>query len=602
MPLPEKLLEYYTKELSFLKKYGAIFNKKFPTIAKRLGFIDGVSEDPHVERLIESVALLTAQLQQRLDEDLSEYNKNILETLLPQFIRPIPSVSIVHFAHNPDSSTCQQVIRVPRHSLLHARTTDGIECRFRTCYSTAILPVKLLSAELCSDNYQNGWYLALNMTSHASQLPKGERLRIHLSGQIRAGYLLYEVLMSQVLSLEFHKNGKEKIYSQKDICAAGFSQEDCLFADDVNINPIHGTLLDYAVFPERFLFFDMPLPEDIFLDKNNDPVTVVIRLTNHEIVRKLSVLYPKGNIDDIKVNCVPIVSLFQHTAVPVLPDNNLYEYVLQPELRNPEFYEIYSVNHVELKRKKENGTESCRLDPLFGIRSRYDNTLPNLLWQVTNKKDELEHGEVVNTFLTFSEVNGMMLDNKTDIITAYVTCMSKAVVSQMTTGNEQGDFSAQVSLPGIIIKGLMRPRLPVYPSHSDAHHWRLVAQLSLNKILFSGKQGIDILKQTLSLYNVVQNQTFAQLIDLLVDIKIENVMGRLYPDNPLSLAQGLSAILIFHRDASAQPGFYLFCSVLEKYLGQYAPVNSFIQTTIKIAQDDEYHLDWPKRMGNLVWL
>ncbi|WP_332631452.1 type VI secretion system baseplate subunit TssF [Citrobacter sp. ESBL3] len=602
MPLPDKLLEYYSKELNFLKKYGAIFNKRFPTIAKRLGFIEGVSEDPHVERLIESVALLTAQLQQRLDEDLSEYHKNILETLLPQFIRPVPSVSMVHFTHNPDSSTCQQVISVPRHSLLYARTTDGIECRFRTCYSTAILPVELLSAELCSDNYQNDWYLALKMTSHARQLPKDECLRIHLSGQIRAGYLLYDALLSQVLSLEFHKNGQKITYSQKDICAVGFSQEECLFADDININPVHSTMLDYAVFPERFLFIDMPLPEEIFIDKDITPVTVIIKFTNHDTVKKLSVLYPKGNINDIKINCVPVVSLFQHTAAPLLPDNNSHEYILQPELRNHECYEIYSVNHVELKRKKENGTESCKLDPLFGIRTRYDNTQPELLWQATNKKIVLEHGEVVNTFLSFSEVNGMILDSKTDIITASVTCMNKAIVSQITVGNEQGDFSAQVSLPGVIIKGLMRPRLPVYPPHSDVDHWRLVTQLSLSKLLYSGKQGVDILKQTLSLYNVVQNQSFSQLVHLLVDLKIENVMGRLYPDNPLSLAHGLSVTLIFHRDAYGQPGFYLFCSVLEKYLGQYAPVNSFIQTTIKIAQDDEYHLDWPKRMGNLVWL
>lgn len=602
MPLPDKLLEYYSKELNFLKKYGAIFNKRFPTIAKHLGFIEGVSEDPHVERLIESVALLTAQLQQRLDEDLSEYNKNILEMLLPQFIRPVPSVSVVHFAHNPDSSTRQQVITVPRHSMLYARTADGIECRFRTCYSTTVLPIALLSAELRSDNYQNDWYLSLKMTSHASQLPKGERLRIHLSGQIRLGYLLYEALLSQVLLLEFCKNGQKIRYSQKDIHAAGFSQEECLFADDLNINPVHSTLLDYAVFPERFLFIDIPLPAEIFLDKSNDPVTVNVKFNNHDTIKKLSVLCPKGNISDIKINCAPVASIFQHTAEPVIPDNNNHEYILQPEIRNPDHYEIYSVNHVELKRKTESGPEICQVEPLFGIRTRYDNTHPKLLWQVTNKRVQLEHGEVVNTFLSFSEVNGMVLDSKTDIITVSVTCINKDIVSQMTTGNEQGDFTTHIILPGVMIKGLMRPRLPVYPSHSDVNHWRLVTQLSLNKILYSGRHGIDILKKTLSLYNVAHNQSFSQLIDLLIELKTDNVMGRLYPDNPLSLAHGLSVTLLFHRDVTGHPGFYLFCSVLEKYLGQYAPVNSFIQTTIKISQDDEYRIHWPKRMGNLVWL
>lgn len=602
MSLPDKLLEYYSKELSFLKSYGAVFNRKFPAIAKRLGFIDGVSEDPHVERLIESVALLTAQLQQRMDEDLSEYNKNLLEMLLPQFIRPVPSVSMVNFVHNPDSSTPQQVVAVPRHSLLYARNTDGIECRFRTCYSTTVLPIALLSAELCADSYQTDWYLSLKMTSHASQLPKGERLRIHLSGQNRSGCLLYEVLLSQVILLEFCKNGQKVSYSQNDIKAVGFSQEECLFADEADINPVHSTLLDYAVFPERFLFIDMPLPEEIFLNQDYEPVIVNIKFTNHDIVKKLSVLYPKGSIEDIKINCAPVAGLFQHTAEPVIPDNNSHEYILQPEIRNPECYEIYAVNHIELKRKTENAIETRKLYPLFGIRTRYDNTQPALHWQVTNKKVQHEQGETVCTFLSFSETNGMILDSKTDIITASVTCMNKEMVSQITTGNEQGDFSPQASLPGIIIKGLMRPRLPVYPPHSDANHWQLVTQLSLNKILYSGKQGVDKLKQTLSLYNVTQNQSFSLLVNLLLDLKTESIMGRLYPDDPLSLAHGLAVTLFFHRDAPEQPGFYLFCSVLEKYLGLYAPVNSFIQTTIKIVQDNEYLLLWPKRMGHLVWL
>ncbi|HCN6803492.1 TPA: type VI secretion system baseplate subunit TssF, partial [Escherichia coli] len=62
-----KLLSYYQKELSFLKKHGKIFSEKFPKIARRLGFQNGESEDPHVERLVESFAFLTARIHQRLD-------------------------------------------------------------------------------------------------------------------------------------------------------------------------------------------------------------------------------------------------------------------------------------------------------------------------------------------------------------------------------------------------------------------------------------------------------------------------------------------------------------------------------------------------------
>lgn len=604
MSFPDKLAEYYSKELTSLKYYSIQFSKKFPGIAKRLGFIDGKSEDPHVERLIESFALLTAQLQQRLDDDLPELSEGILETLMPQFSRPIPSVTVVQFADNLGASVRQKALVVDKHTLLYSRDTSQDGCRFRTCYPLLILPVQLTAAALVSEKYENDWQLSLTLTSNALSLPADASARLYLAGDDDFNHLLYEALLSQVNALEYRQHNNKLTYSPTEIKPVGFEAENCLCADDLNIDPIHHLIRDYAVFHERFLFIDIPLPAELFANTNPAPISVSIKFNNSVVIRRLARQHQQCNTSSIKLNCVPVVNFFKLRAEPITPDHNIHEYQLNPDIRNTESYVIYAVNRVELKRKQEGNTETYKIEPLLGVKSKtYGHSTPNgLLWQLKRKTALLVSGEVDNTFLSFSETGDFSLDRQTDIITATLTCINKEGISHITTDHPEGDFFSQMDLPGIKICGLMRPRLPVQPHLGNQKQWLLISQLSLNKILYSSTEGMNILKEVLEVYNVKCKPLFSHLTNLLLDMQIVPITGKLYPDDPLSIARGLSLTLIFHKTASEQAGFYLFCSILDKFMGQYAPVNSFIQTTIRIESEDTPHSVWPKRAGNLVWL
>ncbi|MEO6878423.1 MAG: type VI secretion system baseplate subunit TssF, partial [Gemmatimonadaceae bacterium] len=56
-----ELLQYYREELSYLRRMGGAFAQRFPAVAARLELGPDVVPDPHVERLIESFAFLTAR-------------------------------------------------------------------------------------------------------------------------------------------------------------------------------------------------------------------------------------------------------------------------------------------------------------------------------------------------------------------------------------------------------------------------------------------------------------------------------------------------------------------------------------------------------------
>lgn len=93
----EELLPYYERELSFLRRYSLEFANRYPKIAARLAQTGEQCEDPHVERMIESFALLGARINKKLDDEYPEFTEALVEVLYPHYLRPFPSCSIAQF-------------------------------------------------------------------------------------------------------------------------------------------------------------------------------------------------------------------------------------------------------------------------------------------------------------------------------------------------------------------------------------------------------------------------------------------------------------------------------------------------------------------------
>src|SRR6516162_8938202 len=88
---------YYEQELDYLRKEGVQFAQKHPKIASRLVLEPTKCEDPHVERLLEAFAFLTARVHLKIDDEFPEITEALLTVLYPQLVRPIPSMSVVEF-------------------------------------------------------------------------------------------------------------------------------------------------------------------------------------------------------------------------------------------------------------------------------------------------------------------------------------------------------------------------------------------------------------------------------------------------------------------------------------------------------------------------
>src|SRR5208283_3814045 len=143
----DELLLYYERELDYLRKMTVQFAEKHPKVASRLVLEPQRCEDPHVERLLEAFAFLSARVHLKIDDEFPEISEALLTVIYPQLVRPIPSMSIVEFQLDPEKGKLTSGLPIERNSMLHSRPVAGVPCTFRTCYDTTLWPVSVTAAE-----------------------------------------------------------------------------------------------------------------------------------------------------------------------------------------------------------------------------------------------------------------------------------------------------------------------------------------------------------------------------------------------------------------------------------------------------------------------
>ena len=112
----DDLLLYYERELTFLREMGAEFAQKYPKIASRLVLETDKCEDPHVERMLEAFAFLSARVHLKIDDDFPEITEALLNILYPHYMRPIPSMSIVEFQVDSEQVNPETGFKIERGS------------------------------------------------------------------------------------------------------------------------------------------------------------------------------------------------------------------------------------------------------------------------------------------------------------------------------------------------------------------------------------------------------------------------------------------------------------------------------------------------------
>ncbi len=262
----DDILNYYERELTYIREMGAEFAGKYPKIAGRLLLEPDKCEDPHTERLIEAFSLLSGRIHKKIDDAFPEITEALLNIIYPHYVNPIPSMAIARFV--AANMVSPSGYRIEKATPLYSKPIGGTPCQFTTAYPVTLWPVQVVSAQLQDPkklfaDAQQAIVIRLKTFNDLgfSELD-WKNIRFYLNGPAQHVFHLYELLLNNVCHVEcewLDQSGRQGMISlnPSDIAPIGFHPDETLVPHTRRSFPGYLSLLEYFSFPEKFLFIDI---------------------------------------------------------------------------------------------------------------------------------------------------------------------------------------------------------------------------------------------------------------------------------------------------------------------------------------------------------
>jgi type VI secretion system protein ImpG len=607
----EELLEYYERELAYLRQLGAQFGQKYPRVASRLLLEPDRCDDPHVERLLEGVAFMAARVHLRVDDDFPEVTSALLGIVQPHYLRPIPSMSIVECQLDPETGKQTAGLRVPaRTSLATKRTVDGLACRFQTAYPVELWPFTVGECEwrqperLAEPVRVPGTVGVIRMRLQCardvsfSQL-NVRKLAFHLTGETNVVHTLYELLCRNCISILVRnpqqRGGKLTSISPPQLRPMGFEEDEALLPYPRRSFDGYRLLQEYFTFSEKFLFFELGGLEAIAEAGCGDQAEILFCFSRFERPERHQDLEIGVSARTLRLGCTPVINLFSHVAEPILVTHTKHEYRVIPDVRHREATEIFSID--EVMASNTTRRESIPLDPLYSYRFQARKDTARAYWHAVRRMNVLGEREPSSMHLSLVDVDGILTEPDAEVLTVRCSCSNFDLPSRLPFGLEDGDFTAEEFPVVKQITALRRPSPTYDPPTARGQLWRLVSQLSLNYLSLM-EEGVASLQEILRLHNFTDSSYLENQIGGITGLSSRPhfaIMQSIYGNVP---ARGTRVEIEFDERQFVGGGVYLFANVLDRFLGSYTSINSFCQLTARTNQRKEMLGEWPPKAGN----
>lgn len=609
----EDLLQYYKSELSYIRKLAVQFSEQYPRIASRLQLEPDKCEDPHVERLLEGFAFLTARIHLKIDDEFPEISEAMLGVVYPQFVRPIPSMSVVEFQLDQEKGKLTTGLKVERGSTLYSKPVNGVPCKFRTCYDTTVWPITVTAAEwkapdrltppLSNSHCSSALRLELQCAPDV-KLPKLglDCIRFYLNGESSAIHTLYELLCANLARIVVrdptpHSKIRPVTLPASSLRPVGFAEDEGVLPYSSQSFLGYRLLQEYFAFPDKFFFLDVCGLETVWQEEGfKDRVELVFLISDFEpdYQQRLEL---EISARTLRLGCSPVINLFEQTAEPILLNQRKYQYPIVPDVRRPNAIEIYSVEEVGILNPETR--EIIEFQPFYASRHSRQAQKKESFWLASRRPSERPHDRGTEVSLSLCDRSGRPVQPDSDALTVRVTCTNRDLPSRLPFGHEEGDFELEANASLKRIVALRKPTDPIRPPMGNAIMWRLISQLSLNHLsLVEG--GKHALQQILRLYNFADSPSSRKVIEGVLNVESGRHFARVASGAEISFTRGTRVKLTLDEDQFVGNGAYLFASVIEQFLGHYSSLNSFSQLAVFTKQRKEVLREWPPRAGRKV--
>ncbi|MGD8165505.1 type VI secretion system baseplate subunit TssF [Pantoea sp. FN0307] len=619
--MDSKLLEYYNRELAYLREMGAEFAERYPKVAGRLGMRGIDVADPYVERMMEGFAFLTSRVQLKMDAEFPRFSQRLLEMIAPGYLAPTPSMAIAELHPDSKKGDINRGFLVPRGTMMDSQLLkkNGVTCSYTTAHDVTLLPLNIKQVELGGvpadiplgqmGLSQRGAVSALRIRLSCESTTTldhmdFDRLDFFLSGPDIEALKLLELLMQHTVGIFCQTAGatpRRHVLNNNALTQEGFAPDQALLPDDLRNFDGYRLLQEYFAFPARFQFISISQLRPLLAQANGErEFDIVLLLDKAEPALERVV-----DSSHLALHCTPVINLFPRVAERQKLSESSHEYHLVVDNIRPLDYEVYSVQ--KLYGTLEGQREEQIFRPFWSTYS-HDSGDYGAYFSLRREQRTLsEHAQRygARTGYVGSEVFLSLVDeqhtpwrDELRYVTAEVLCTSRDLPLMLLQQDQQG-FKLPDSVPAAGLTMRKGPTPPREPLAEGLAAWRLISHLQMNYLSLMDSddgEGAAALRQMLALYANLAEASVARQIEGIRHCQLRPVNRRVPEPGPIVFARGIGIELTVDEQAFSGSSPWLFGSVLERLFSRLVASNSFTEMSLNSQQRGEVGY-WPPRMG-----
>ncbi|QBR01030.1 type VI secretion system baseplate subunit TssF [Paraburkholderia pallida] len=626
----DDLISSYERELGQLRASLAEFAERYPKVAARLSISGQRSEDPQVERMIEAAALLNARITARLEDDVPEFTKPLLEVAYPEYLRPFPSCTIACFESSEKieqltkpaviERRAKLVIPIETDSETEAKTRTEAKTvaenetnaddatkgyHFETAYEVTLAPLRvadagyrLPSAAPSSVRLPEGTTGIISMTFAASiagtdlRRVAPDTLRVFVDGDQPVVAAAIDALLQRAPGafVEVEASGRWTALPQVPVSLAGFDDKDALIERAGRRRSPFRLLLEYFAFPQKFDFIDIDFAALLRGAGPRSRVSLHVPVCGLHpdslAARSLGAL----RTTSFRLSCTPAINLFPCPSDMVsIKDSTTLVYPLVPARLSLERTAVWTVDAVRAQVQGTNGKSTVTVPGFESLGHSAGTHRPGkrepFFWRVERDERLPDFLAGQDALLSFVGLDGRLIEPEgIEQIDVDLRCTNRNLPAEINPGKPEGDFRKAGYDSENRIVMLRKPTASLPRPEKPGRYWNLVTMLSPSTFSLN-QAGLPALKELLSGHVPQVSQPAARHIDAIVGLASETAMEWIV-EEPLSrLERGLRVRLSI--DDSVLSGYALstFARVLESVFVRYAPENSFAQLVLVSAHN-----------------
>jgi type VI secretion system protein ImpG len=407
-------------------------------------------------------------------------------------------------------------------------------------------------------------------------------IRLHFAGPFAQASTLFLWFTRHLRSIVYRAGGVERELGDGAVRAPVIDAGGGLLPWPEHGHPGPRLLQEYFLLPEALLFADVRGLDRVPLEHAADRFELLFHFAEPPSLQE------RVTAEQLRLNCVPAINLFDVSADPIPVDPRTHEHLLRASGMNPRHMEVYDIHDVTGVR--ENRRDRARYSRFVAFEHAAKPRDEQAYYTVRRATSPIDSG--LDTYLSVMTPRDVPLASGGETISISLTCTNRMLPAALRAG----DISiATPRSPTVArFRNITGATPPIAPPLGSELYWRLLAHLALNqRSLGEG----DNLRALVNLYCFEGDQQQARANRA----RVASIGGA-----KMSLARRVVADLVLRgirvdvaldeTQFASTGDAYLFGHALDALFGALAPINSFSALHLKL-NPSLAELSWPARNG-----